>query len=171
MSPSRIEPPAQGGAGEKTKRDGAEIIRRSFGLINVLSTAPPTGLTLRDIAARSGLTPPTARSMLKVLVGLGAVEQSVATRRYLIGSQLAQWARARPKHLQLLDASKPSLERAVGSLGIASTLSQRSAFDATCMAFISDRLDPSILLGHRRPLGGPASSLAMLSAMPEDEAN
>ena len=125
---------------------------------------------LAEIAERSGLKAPTAHRMLKVLVELQAIEKRERSRRYVVGSQVRIWANARPQHLRLQDLARPSLMRAAASLSLSSSISHRDYFDATCLGVMSERFGSQGLVGVRRPLGGPASGLAMLTVVSESDA-
>lgn len=153
------------------QRDGAQSVRRTLMLLDILAAAPPAGLSLSEISRRSELSPPTARRILKVLTGFGAVEQRERSRRYVIGSRLPVWAAARPAHLRLVDVTRPFLDRASEEIGHTAFLSYRTDLDATCLAHMSPGEVPLVPLGSRRPLGMPACSWAMLATLPEDDAD
>jgi len=158
---------------EQTKtRDGAQSIRRTLELFEVLAGAPAAGLNLTEIADRARLSPPTARRMLKTLVEAGAAEQSAATRNYRMGPRVPVWAAARPTQVQLIDIAGPSLTTASRKIGVAAFLSYRTGLDATCLTSYSE-IEPSARLvptGARRPLGFPACSIAMLAELSEADA-
>lgn len=156
--------------GGEPPRDGAQSVRRSLMLLDILADAPPAGLSLSEIARRCELSAPTARRILKVLTAFGAVEQRERTRRYVIGDRIPVWAAARPARLRLVDVVRPFLDRASEEIGHTAFLSSRTDLDATCLAHVSAGEVPLVPLGSRRPLGMPACSWAMLAELPEDEA-
>lgn len=153
------------------KRDGAQSVRRSLLLLEILAAAPGAGLSLSEVAQRADLSPPTARRILKVLAAFGAVEQRERSRRYMIGRRVPVWAAARPVNLQLIDTARPFLDRACREIGHTAFLSYRTDLDATCLAHISPGEVPLVPLGSRRPLGMPACSWAMLAKLAEDDAD
>lgn len=153
-------------------RDGAQSIRRTVLLFDVLAGAPARGYSLSEIAKRAELSSPTVHRILKVLLSAGAVEQNPATRLYRLGPRVPIWAAARPAQVQLVDVAEPYLAQASKSIGLAAFLSYRTGLDATCLTSYSEvepltRLVPA---GARRPLGFPACSIAMLAALDEKEA-
>lgn len=152
------------------QRDGAQSVRRSLQLLEILAAAPAAGLSLSEVALRADLSPPTARRILKVLAAFGAVEQRERSRRYMIGSRIPIWAKARPVNLRLVDIVRPFLDRACREIGHTAFLSYRTDLDATCLAHISPGKVPLVPLGSRRPLGLPACSWAMLAKLGEGDA-
>ena len=158
-------------ADSHAQRDGAQSIRRSLQLLEILAGAPAAGLSSSEAAQRADLSLPTTRRILKVLVSFGAVEQRARSRRYVIGGRIPVWAAARPAHLRLVDAARPFLDRACRDIGQAAFLSYRTDLDATCLAHISPGEVPLVPLGSRRPLGMPACSWAMLAQLSESDAD
>ncbi len=154
-----------------SRRDGAQSVRRSLALLDILAGAPGVGLSLSETAQRAGLSLPTTRRILKVLMSFGAVEQRAKSRRYVIGSRVPLWAAARPPYLRLVDIAQPFLDRACREIGHTAFLSHRTELDATCLAHISPGEVPLVPLGSRRPLGMPACSWAMLATLSESDAD
>ena len=83
-------PPAQA--------SGTQSIDRAVQLLRLVASQGTGGARLTDLAYEAGLTPPTARRILKRLTDHGLAAQDAETQRYSLGSLVYELglAAARP---------------------------------------------------------------------------
>lgn len=154
-------------------RDGAQSIARAIFVLRILASARGAGLGLLEVARQAGLTPPTARRILSVLVREEIVEQRPQTRRYCIGQQISLLALARPTTTPFVAAAVPVLGTVVDELGDTGFLTLRTGLDTVCLARRLGAYAIQVLpidVGDRRPLGVSSAGIAALAGMPEAEA-
>lgn len=153
--------------------DGAQAIRRAVNLLRVLSMARETGYGLTDLARLSGLSHPTVHRMLRALMDEGLVEQRTATQRYRLGDQIHLLALARPRQSPLVEAAEAHLDRLAETVGDTLFLTQRTGVETVCVARRLGVYPVQVVplrVGDRRPLGVSSAGLALLGALPADEA-
>ncbi len=154
-------------------RDGAQSIARAIFVLRILASARGAGLGLLEVARQAGLTPPTARRILSVLVREEIVEQRPQTRRYCIGQQISLLALARPATTPFVAAALPVLGAVVEELGDTGFLTLRTGLDTVCLGRRLGSYPIQVLsidAGDRRPLGVSSAGIAALAGMPEVEA-
>lgn len=152
---------------------GTQMIDRTVSLMRLVATYCPKGARLTDLAEESGLPAPTARRILKRLVDHGLVAQDHVKHRYTVG-HLAFELGLSANHLDREAALyRPLVEALAEATGHTIYLLLRSGLDVVCI----DRLDaqemelePTLRVGDRLPLGVGVGGLALLAALPEDEA-
>lgn len=128
---------------------------------------------MSEVVRATALTRPTVHRILYALIEEGIVERSDKSGRYAIGRQVPELALARQSRSPLLIAAEPSLARVSAELGDTLFLTVRTGFDTLCVA---RRIGPypiqvlSIEVGARRPLGVSSAGIAILAAMPAQDA-
>jgi DNA-binding IclR family transcriptional regulator len=153
--------------------DGAQAIRRAVKLLRVLSMARETGYGLTDLARLTGLAHPTVHRMLRALMDEGLVEQKASTQRYRLGEQIHFLALSRERQPPLVEAAEGPLSRLADLLGDTLFLTQRTGAETICIARRLGAYPVQVVplrVGDRRPLGVSSAGLALLAAMPADEA-
>lgn len=153
--------------------DGAQAIRRAVNLLRILSVARETGYGLTDLARLSGLSHPTVHRMLRALLDEGLVEQKASTQRYRLGDQIHLLALARARQSALADAAETHLDRLVEEVGDTLFLTERTGSETVCIARRLGDYPVQVVplrVGDRRPLGVSSAGLALLAALPADEA-
>lgn len=159
--------------GRPAAADGAQAIRRAVNLLRVLSMARETGYGLTDLARLTGLSHPTVHRMLRALMDEGLVEQKASTQRYLLGEQIHFLALSRVRQPPLVEAAEVPLARLADQLGDTLFLTQRTGAETICIARRLGAYPVQVVplrVGDRRPLGVSSAGLALLAAMPPDEA-
>jgi DNA-binding IclR family transcriptional regulator len=126
-------------------RPGAQAIRRALAVLRILAAGREDGVPLAEVVRATGLTRPTVHRIVHVLIEEGIVERHDKTGRYAIGNQVPELALARARPSRLLIAANPSLQRASTDIG-------------------------DTLFLTRRPLGVSSAGVAILAAMPAQEA-
>jgi DNA-binding IclR family transcriptional regulator len=154
-------------------RQGAQAIRRALAVLRILAAGREDGVPLVEVVRATGLTRPTVHRIVHVLIEEGIVERHDKTGRYAIGNQVPELALARARPSRLLIAANPSLQRASTEIGDTLFLTVRTGNDTLCV----DRrigIYPiqvlSIEVGARRPLGVSSAGVAILAAMPSQDA-
>lgn len=154
-------------------RQGAQAIRRALSVLRILAAGGEAGLPLAEVVQATRLTRPTVHRIVHALIEEGIVERSERTGRYAIGRQVPELALARPSRSPLLAASDDILGRASQQVGDTLFLTVRTGNDTLC---IDRRIGSypiqvlSIEVGARRPLGVSSAGVAILAAMPAQEA-
>jgi DNA-binding IclR family transcriptional regulator len=153
---------------------GAQAIRRAIALLRVLSMARDSGYGLTDLARLTGLAHPTVHRMLRALMEEGLVEQKDATQRYVLGQEIHLLALARAPQTPLLTAAEAHLSRLATELGDTLFLTQRTGAETICVARRLGGYPVQVVplrVGDRRPLGVSSAGLALLAALPAEEAH
>ncbi|WP_440642690.1 IclR family transcriptional regulator [Bradyrhizobium sp. PUT101] len=159
--------------GAMEPRQGAQAIRRALAVLRILAAGREDGVPLAEVVRATGLTRPTVHRIVHVLIEEGIVERHGKSGRYAIGNQVPELALARPRPSRLLVAANPSLQRASSEIGDTLFLTVRTGNDTLC---VDRRIGVypiqvlSIEVGARRPLGVSSAGVAILAAMPAQEA-
>jgi DNA-binding IclR family transcriptional regulator len=157
---------------EGQRLSGTQSIERALLLIREIAAHNRGGSRLLDLATRTGLQRPTVHRMLKCLTQEGMVQQDPDTHRYYLGSMVFELGLTASPRFNLRDLCHPAMTRIADATGDTVFLTQRSGLDAVCL----DRHEGTfpiktftLEVGMRRPLGVGTGSLAILSALPEEE--
>src|SRR6218665_892040 len=152
---------------------GAQSVRRALAVLRVLATGQERGVRLTDVAAHTGLNRPTVHRILRVLVEESAVEQDLATRRYLIGGEVSLLGLARSARFPIRAIAEPHLRHLSESLGGTTLLTIRNGVDSVCIDRRPGSFSVKVLsieIGARRPLGVGVSGLVLLASLQPEEA-
>jgi DNA-binding IclR family transcriptional regulator len=151
---------------------GTQSIERALWLLREIAAHNRSGSRLLDLSTRTGLQRPTVHRMLKCLVAEGMVQQDADSHRYYLGSMVFELGLTAAPRFNLREICHPSLTRIAEVTGDTAFLTQRSGLDGVCL----DRHEGTfpiktftLEIGMRRPLGVGIGSLAILSALPEEE--
>lgn len=154
-------------------RLGAQSVDRALAVLALIGRSPQDGVGLSVITDTLGLNRPTARRLLLALIRAGLVEQDPATRAYALGSEAYVLGVQAARRHDLTDLAAESLVELAGKSGDTAFLSVRRDAFAVCLlkqeGSFPIRTD-ALQIGERHPLGVGAGSLAMLAALPVDEA-
>lgn len=152
---------------------GAQAIDRAVALLQVLGGASDGDQRLKDLAAKAGLTQPTAARILKALGAHGFVEHDPASRRYRLGLGLLTLAATAAGRSSAKGLARPWLLRLAQDCTANAFLMLRAGTEAVCV----DRIDGGVIvhsitgaIGGRVPLGVGPGSLAVLAFLDEREA-
>jgi len=157
---------------DATRLSGTQSIERALLLLREIAAHNRAGSRLLDLATRTGLQRPTVHRMLKCLTVEGMVQQDPDTHRYYLGSMVFELGLTAAPRFNLRDICHPAMTRIADATGDTVFLTQRSGLDSVCV----DRHEGTfpiktftLEIGMRRPLGVGTGSLAILSALPEEE--
>lgn len=152
---------------------GAQTIHRAIRALKLVAAQPERGIRLVDLAEAMGLERPTAHRLLKALTEERMLVQHPGSRRYSLGALLFELGLAAAHQYNLRDVAQPVLKALAEQTGDTSFLFVRSGNDAVCIARQGGThpiQTPVVPAGARQPLGVNAGGLALLSALPEQEA-
>lgn len=157
---------------EAGRLTGTQSIERALMLVREIAAHNRTGSRLLDLASRSGLQRPTVHRMLKCLTQENMVQQDPDSHRYYLGPMVFELGLTAAPRFNLREICHPSMMRIAEVTGDTVFLTQRSGLDSVCLerqegAFPIKTF--TLEIGMRRPLGVGTGSLAILSALSEDE--
>ena len=151
---------------------GTQSIERALVLVREIAAHNRTGSRLLDLASRTGLQRPTVHRMLKCLASENMVQQDPDSHRYFLGPMVFELGLTAAPRFNLREICHPALTRIAEATGDTVFLTHRSGLDSVCL----DRREGTfpiktftLEIGMRRPLGVGTGSLAILSALPEEE--
>jgi len=151
---------------------GAQSVDRALALLSFIGRSPVEGIGLSAIVQNTGLSRPTARRLLLALMRARMVEQDATNRRYFLGEETYVLGVLAAQRFDLVDLARDSLLDLASQSGDTVFLSVRRDYHSVCMVK-EDGAFPirtyALKVGDRHPLGVGAGSLAILSALPEQE--
>jgi DNA-binding IclR family transcriptional regulator len=153
-------------------RTGTQSLERGAALLKELAARGTVGWRLSDLAKRCDLDKGTAHRIMGFLVRERLARQRAGDRRYVPGPLLFELSLALPGHGAFRAACIPHLSRLAGELGGFAFLCLRSGSDFVCAANAGDHAIKALSheVGLRRPLVASAGGVAILVAMPAEEA-
>lgn len=160
---------------EQAAEDGKQEnrnIARILGILDALAKGSTHGLRLTDVVERTQLGKTTTHRLLGGLVDNQLVEQDEDSGRYFIGLKMLAWASAVKNRFGFARLAEPALERISQRTHDTIYLVMRVGDDVVCLDCREGSYPIKVLtlnIGDRRPLGIGAGSLAILSALPDDE--
>jgi DNA-binding IclR family transcriptional regulator len=152
---------------------GAQTIHRAIRALKLVAAQPERGIRLVDVAEQMGLERPTAHRLLKALTEERMLIQHPGSRRYSLGALLFELGLAAAHQYNLRDICQPVLQKLAAETGDTSFVFVRSGSDVVCLARQHGShpiQTPVVPVGARQPLGVNAGGLALLTALPEQEA-
>ncbi len=164
--------PRKAEATANTRLTGTQSIERALTLVREIAAHNRGGSRLLDLATRTGLQRPTVHRMLKCLAAENMVQQDSDTHRYFLGPMVFELGLTAAPRFNLREICQPALSRIAEATGDTVFLTHRSGLDSVCL----DRREGTfpiktftLEIGMRRPLGVGTGSLAILSALAEEE--
>lgn len=151
----------------------SQSLERGMSLLEAVVDRPLAGATLNELAAATGLSRPTAHRLLLSLRKLGFVDYDAQTRRFFPGLKAYRMGLASAARFDIVELADRSMSKLAEETGDTVFLSLRHGDSALCAARKIGAFPIRTLtlnVGDFRPLGVGAGSLALLAALPEDEA-
>jgi len=151
---------------------GSQSVDRALRLLALVGREAEGGAKLSDIVEESGLNKPTARRLLLALMRAGLVEQEARTRRYFLGEEAYVLGTLASRRHGLLELSLESLRNLSEVTMDTSFVSVKRGNYAVCLHREEGTYPVrthALQAGNQHPLGIGAGSLAMLSALGDDE--
>jgi DNA-binding IclR family transcriptional regulator len=154
------------------KRSGTQSIGRAMALLREVAARGHFGWQLGDLALRCGLDKGTTHRLLAHLKRERMVAQRAADRRYLPGPLMFELGLALREHGAFIDACEVPLDRLARRLNAVALLCLRSGADFVCAGRAGALPEQSLSLqvGTRRPLLASSAGVAILLALPKEEA-
>lgn len=147
---------------------------RIAALLRIVAAHNAEGMKLNEIARLAGLEQSTAHRIVTALNSVGFLAREQRTRRYHLGPLLFELFTTAFPHFNAREICDPSMTALAERMGDTIYLSVRNGLDTVC----ADRREGSfpirtctVEIGQRRPLGVGAGSLALLSALPDNESS
>lgn len=156
----------------RRERSGAQSVERAFAVLKEISAASVKGVTVADIAARLRLNRTTVHRLLKCMLSQGAVRNVDARARYVLGPLAYELGLSAREQLDLHGLFSPAVSAMAEKTGDTCFLMMRSGNEAVCIDRKLGSYPVKTLVvdvGTHRPLGVGAGSLAILSALPEED--
>jgi len=154
-----------------TPASGPSVLRRGLRVLGVLRRAGAAGLHVVDIAREAGMQRSTAYRYLDVLVEEGYAVREAGAPRWRV-AELGMAAAVDP-HADAVRRLRPVLRQISDVTGDSAFLICRAGGDSLCLHREVGNYPVQVLavtVGHCQPLGVGASGLALLAALPPDEA-
>ncbi|WP_189572734.1 IclR family transcriptional regulator [Marinobacter zhanjiangensis] len=155
---------------------GSTTLTKACTLLRAVATVFPTGGSLSHIAREVGMNTATAHRLLTGLAGEGLLTFDPYAKTYHVGFDLLRMAESAQEvapDLKLRHALQPVLGRIAIRTEDYTYLSIRANRDAVCID-VAEGTYPvtanTLEAGARRPLGIGAAAMALLAALPEQEA-
>jgi DNA-binding IclR family transcriptional regulator len=152
--------------------EGTQSVQRAAALLRIIASHNRAGLRVVDLCKLTGFRRPTLHRLLQCLAHENLVARNPRTRNYHLGPMLYELGLSAAPSVRLSDIARPHLRALADATGDMVFLTQRSGMDTVCI----DRQEGAfwirtytLEIGTRRPLGIGAGSLAILSALPEEE--
>lgn len=151
---------------------GTQSLARAIKLMRVLAMRGEIGWRLSDLAAACSLDKGTAHRMLSALARERLVQQRPGDRRYLPGPLLYELALSLPGHHEFQAAAAAQLNSWARRMNGNALLLLRSGFEYVCSVRVGSAQLPGLMIdqGTRRPLFTSVGGVAVMQALPEDEA-
>ena len=156
---------------KKTTRSGTQSVERAMTLIRVIAERN-VGWRISSLASFCGLDISTTHRILASLVKERFIQQRKEDRRYVLGPLIPELALTRPLQPDLRAGFLASMEPVAKKAGAASFLYVRSGSEYVVAAQTGPLRTGALVgqIGSRRPLAWTAGGIAILMALPADEA-
>lgn len=153
---------------------GAQTLRRGLSILKLLARYQVSGgLGVSEIARKLELSKATTVRLTHTLMDEQFVAQDSGTRRYELGPESFAVGLAAEPNYALQRTAAPALRAVALETGDFVFFSVRQGLEVVCISRDSGDLpypQASLRVGDRHPLGLGAGGLAILAAMPNDEA-
>ena len=161
-------------APEQNARSGTQSIERVVGMLRVIASRGRRGMRIADVVSVSGLPMSTCFRMLQRLELERLVYRDPLTRKYHLGPLLYELGLLAQPSYHLSQVCDEALRVIADQTQDTVYLSERRGSESICTSrALGDYPIKALTLdvGIRRPMGVGAGGLAILSALPEAEAD
>ncbi len=157
---------------KSTASEGSQSILRALDVLKFLSSRSADPATATEVAQHCKLTKPTCHRILSALVAEGFAAVNAEKRTYHLGIESYSLGVSASHHFNLGYFAAASLNRIAQITRDTCYLTVRSGNESVCIGRENGDFPVKILtldVGHRRPLGVGAGSLAILASMTDQE--
>jgi DNA-binding IclR family transcriptional regulator len=162
----------EGEGASETASAAGQGVARVAAILRALGERAQGGARLTDICLATGLSKSTAHRLLGLLKSEGFVETDAETGLFYLGFDMCILGAAAANRYDLVQVSRPVIDNLERLTEDTTYLSVRAGDDAICIDRVEGRFPIKVLVlgvGDRRPLGVGAGSLALLSAMSDND--
>ena len=155
------------------KPAGTQSIGRAAAVLRAVALRSQSGARMADIARNTGLERPTVHRILQGLIAEGMVSQHGATRRYHLGPFIYELSLLAEPRFHLREMTRSALDVLADQTGDTVFVAVRAGNDALCIERKAGSFPIkafTIEVGSRVLLGIGCGGVAMLAALPEEEA-
>lgn len=152
---------------------GAQSIERAVAVLRAVATLNHEGASVSEVASLLKLDRTTTHRILKTLAAHRMLGHAGEPRRYYLGALTYQLGQAAGERLDLRKLCAPAMARIAAETGDTVFLMVREGQESVCADRKSGDFPVKtfvVEVGTRRPLGIGAGSLAILAALPAEEA-
>jgi DNA-binding IclR family transcriptional regulator len=156
-----------------TETAGAQTLRRGLAILKLLARYQPGGLGVSEISRKLELNKATAVRLTRTLMEEQFVAQDADSRHYRLGPEAFAVGLAAEPNYALQRLAAPALRSLALETGDWLFFTVRHGLEAICLSRESGDVpypQASLRVGDRHPLGLGAGGLAILAAMPNEEA-
>ncbi|MDI6023651.1 IclR family transcriptional regulator [Leucobacter sp. UT-8R-CII-1-4] len=153
---------------------GAQVVARISALLRALSSKMPEGTGTSDLARLTGISRPTAHRLLASLAAQGFVDRDQHSGAWLLGPELYLMGAIAADRYDISELARDHIAALAEATGESAFLSARRGNETVCLL----REDGSFPIrsfvlfeGKRFPLGVASAGLAILSFLPEEQAD
>lgn len=157
----------------KPEPAGTQSLDRALALLRLVAARSGSGARMADLVTRSGLTRPTVHRLLQALERQGFLCHDEATRLFHLGPEAFVLGTLAAERYGIHRAALPCLARLAAASDDTAFLTIRLDRHGVCLHRQEGAFPiRSFVLqaGDRHPLGVGAGNLAILAALPPDEA-
>lgn len=158
---------------ERTPVEGAQAIKRAAEILSIVAAAGGGGISLKEVAALSGLHKATAHRIARALLDEGILDQDSASHQYRLGVGFLALTTTVRESFDIKALAGPSMDRLARLTQETVYLGIRCRYDVLCLD-IRETTAPGNALqmvqNDRWPMGIGAVSLAILGFLPRHEA-
>lgn len=151
----------------------AGSLRRAAPLVRAIAQDGAAGASIGDLIVRTGLPRATIYRVLETLAAVGWIERDEESRRFYLAREMIAFGAAAAARHPIERVAGLVLAQLAGEIGQPIYLLVRSGFDGVCVARHESGATVQALVlkvGSRVPMGRGASTVAMMAAMSEPEA-
>ncbi|MFT8244930.1 IclR family transcriptional regulator [Roseomonas sp. BN140053] len=172
MAGSRAATPVERRHGAVPAGPGTGSLRKALRLMSELASAGEDGLRLTEVVGRTGLDPSTAHRMMACMVAENFLQKD-ERKRYRLGRRVFELGLAAESLFGENRRAQLPLERLAARIEAVAILNLRSSGETVYLNRIQspepvDKLHGTV--GTRLPIGIGAGGIALLAAMPPEEA-
>lgn len=151
---------------------GSKTIDRVGSILRALEDEPEGGMTVAQIAARTGFDKATAYRALVSLTRIKLVDRDLETRRFRLGVYLYNLGAVAARRFSVLAHARKVVAHIARETGDTVFLSVRNRYESVCIDSATGSYPikaQTLTVGESVPLGVSAGSVAMLSTMDDSE--
>ena len=157
----------------RTPVEGAQAIKRAAEILSIVAAAGGGGVSLKELAALSGLHKATAHRIARALLDEGILDQDPTSHQYRLGVGFLALTTTVRDGFDIKALAGPSMDRLARLTQDTVYLGIRCRNDVLCLDIregASADKALQMVLNDRWPMGIGAVSLAILASLPRHEA-